>query len=54
MNIGDKINLKNGHVATVTKIGLSDFIGHAYPIYIQYVADGKVVTDFIMSDEVKK
>lgn len=53
MNIGDKINLKNGHEATVTRIGMSDFIGGSYPIYVQYIKDNKVMQEVLMSDELK-
>lgn len=55
---GDVLNLKNGRKATVTRIGLSDFIGEPYQVYFQYIEgtgdDARVVTDFIMSSELKE
>jgi len=53
MRRGDKINLKNGTVGTVTKIGTGDFIGDAYPIYYTAVENKTAVTGFVMSDELK-
>lgn len=53
INKGDQINMKNGCVATVTRIGMGDFIGDPYPVYVQYVKDGVPVLDVIMSNEVR-
>jgi len=54
MQIGDTINLKSGHIGTIIKIGLGDFIGDPRPITIQYVADGRVQHTTLMSDQLKE
>lgn len=53
MKPGNKINLKSGHEAMITRVGMSDFIGDPYPIYYQYVDGDEVKTGFLMSDELK-
>ena len=52
MTPGDQINLKDGRKASVTRIGMGDFIGDPFPIY--YVVIGTTETGFLMSDELRK
>lgn len=56
VTVGSKIRLKGGQEATITGIGMSDFIGDPYPIYYQYVdtETQKVVRDHLMSNELKE
>lgn len=51
MEKGDKVTLRNGQIGTITKIGMGDFIGDPKPVYVQYITNGRVKQEIIMSDQ---
>jgi len=54
MEIGDKIHLKNGCVAMITKFSLGDFVGDPRVVYYQYMKDGRIKQDVTTEDQLKE
>lgn len=50
MQIGDKVRLMDGTKATITGVGIGDFIGDPFPVYLT-TATGKAIT--LMSSALK-
>lgn len=52
MQKGDRINLKNGKQAVITRFGLPDFPGDPVPVYYVEPATGR--TGWLLSSELKE